>query len=50
MEAVMTDNEDLVSILLRVGADKNRSVTGGTTALSLAKEINNPAIIKLLEG
>jgi len=48
MEAVMTNNVSIVRLLLNAGAEKQRSITGGMTALSLAKELGFDEIADLL--
>lgn len=49
MEAVEEESVTMVELLLKAGADVAAKAGNGTTALSLAKELKNTAIIRLLE-
>jgi len=48
MEAVESGKAELVQLLLNAGADKTKIAGSGLTALSLAEELGDSAIIGLL--
>lgn len=49
LEAVESSNVKLVKILLAAGAQKDYESSNGITALSLAREIGNQEVVRLLE-
>lgn len=47
--AIRQDNHRLASHLVNLGADVDTQATDGTSALALARELNTPELIQLLE-